>query len=210
MKSDVAVNLDDLGGSVTLCIEPLKAGDEGAARSLWYRYFDSLVRLARNRLRGAPRAVRDEEDIALSAFHCLCQGASAGRFPELADRGKLWRLLATIVAQKAVDERRHEGRDKRGGGRTIGAVDLARDGDEGDALAWVVGREPSPDVTAIRREDYRHLLDQLRDDELRAIAVWKFEGQDNDEIARRLGCSPRSLRRKLCAIREAWLRQAPA
>jgi DNA-directed RNA polymerase specialized sigma24 family protein len=209
MKSDATVNLDDLGGSVTLYIEPLKAGDEGAARSLWYRYFDSLVRLARNRLRGTPRAVRDEEDIALSAFHCLCQGASAGRFPELADRAKLWRLLATIVAQKAVDERRHEGRDKRGG-RTIGAVDLARDGDEGDALASVVGREPSPDVTSIRKEGYRHLLDRLRDDELRAIAVWKFEGQDNDEIARRLGCSPRSLRRKLCAIREAWLRQAPA
>ena len=37
MKTDVAVNLDDLGGSVTLYIEPLKAGDEAAARSLWYR-----------------------------------------------------------------------------------------------------------------------------------------------------------------------------
>ena len=74
----------------------------------------------------------------------------------------------------------------------------------------VVGREPSPDVTAIRKEGYRDPLDQLRDDELRAIAVWKFEGQDKDEIARRLGCSPRSLRRKLGAIREAWLRQEPA
>jgi DNA-directed RNA polymerase specialized sigma24 family protein len=210
MKSDVAVNFAPLGGSVTLYIEPLKAGDEGAVRSLWYRYFASLVRLARNRLRGAPRTVRDEEDIALSAFHCLCQGASAGRFPQVANRTRLWRLLATIVTQKAVDARRHEGRDKRGGGRTIGAVDLARDGDEGDALAWIVDREPSPDVTAIRKEGYRHLLDQLRDDELRTIAVWKFEGQDNDEIARRLGCSPRSLRRKLGAIREAWLSQAPA
>jgi hypothetical protein len=64
-----------------------------------------------------------------------------------------WRLLATIVAQKAVDELRHEGEINAAAG------ELSRDGDEGDALAWVVGRDPSPDVTAIRKEDYRHLLD---------------------------------------------------
>jgi hypothetical protein len=36
------------GGSVTRRIGDLKAGDGEAAAALWNRYFDRLVRLARN------------------------------------------------------------------------------------------------------------------------------------------------------------------
>ena len=36
----------------------------------------------------------DEEDAALSAFHCLCEGAVRGRFLRLDDRDDLWRVLA--------------------------------------------------------------------------------------------------------------------
>ena len=110
--------------------------------------------------------------------------------------------MTTIVAQKAVDQRRQQGREKRGGGRAIAAIDLRQ---EGDALAQVAGREPGPDMAVASEEDYRDLLRKLGDEELRRIAVWKLEGHDNDEIARRIGCSPRSLGRKLAAIREAWL-----
>ncbi len=148
------MNANESGDSVTLCIRSLKAGDQGAPRSLWDGYFGKLVRLARSRLRDTPRAARDEEDIALSAFHCLCSGAIAGRFPRLSHRDDLWRLLATLVAQKVVDQRRHGGRQKRGGGRTIGAVDLAREGAAGDVLPQVAGREPSPDVAAVLDEEY--------------------------------------------------------
>jgi len=160
----------------------LKAGDEEAAQLLWERYFDRLVCLARGRLANVPRAAADEEDIALSAFHCLWRGATAGRFPQLADRDNLWRLLATMAAQKAVDQQRHQRRDKRGS-RTCRAADLA----DGDVLALVVGREPSPEFVALLDEEYRQLLDRLEDNELRRIAVWKLEGDSNDEIARRLG-----------------------
>src|SRR5438067_2490766 len=55
-------------GSVTLWIGRLRAGDPDAAGPLWERYFQRLVGLARARLRGAPRRVSDEEDVALSAF----------------------------------------------------------------------------------------------------------------------------------------------
>ena len=42
-------------GSVTVWIGHLKAGDHAAAQRLWERYFRKLVRLARARLRDAPR-----------------------------------------------------------------------------------------------------------------------------------------------------------
>jgi DNA-directed RNA polymerase specialized sigma24 family protein len=197
-----------LAGSVTHWIGGLKDGDDEAARELWQRYFDGLVRVARARLRDAPRAALDEEDAALSAFHCLCRGAAAGRFPELDDRDNLWRLLATLTAQKAVDQRRHEGREKRGGGRPhVG--DRAPGDAEIDAMQEIVGREPSPEFAAQLDEQYRLLLDRLADDGLRQIAVWKMEGDSNDEIARRLGCGLRTVERKLGVIRAIWLALDP-
>src|SRR5689334_16691386 len=69
----------DSGDSVTMWIESLKAGGAGAATKLWRRYFEGPVRLARERLREAPRAVADEEDAALNAFDSLVRGASHGR-----------------------------------------------------------------------------------------------------------------------------------
>jgi DNA-directed RNA polymerase specialized sigma24 family protein len=201
---------DGAGGSVTRWIGSLKAGDLQAAQALWDRYFDGLVRLARTRLRGSPRAAADEEDVALSAFHCLCRGATGGRFPQLADRDNLWRLLATIAAQKAIDQQRRQGREKRGGGgRTHAEADLASADAEADILAQVVGREPSPEFAAQLDEEYRHQLDRLDDDGLRRIAVLKMEGYENYEIAQQLGCGVRTVERKLGAIRAIWQAERP-
>ena len=95
-------------GSVTRFLGGLKAGEPEATRKLWERYFAELVRLARARLRDAPRVVADEEDAALSAFDSLCRGAGQGRFPQLDDRSDLWKVLVTITARKAADIVQHE------------------------------------------------------------------------------------------------------
>ena len=93
--------------SVTVWLEHLKAGDPAAAGPLWERYFARLVTLARARLRLAPRAARDEEDVALSAFHNFCRGVEAGRFPRLDDRDDLWQVLFMITTCKAAALARH-------------------------------------------------------------------------------------------------------
>jgi hypothetical protein len=84
--------------SVTQWVNRLQAGDRAAAQKLWEGYFQRLVRLARQKLRGTPRRARDEEDVALSAFDSFCRGAEAGRFPRLGDRADLWQLLVVITA----------------------------------------------------------------------------------------------------------------
>src|SRR6516164_6970459 len=112
-------------GSVSRLLEGFKAGDEAAVRSLWDRYCDRLVRLARQKLCNTGRGVADEEDVALSAFHSLCLGAREGRFPALADRGGLWGLLVFITAQKAADQIAYQRRKKRGGGKVRGESALA-------------------------------------------------------------------------------------
>ncbi|MDB5352148.1 MAG: sigma factor, partial [Planctomycetota bacterium] len=77
--------MDDDEGSITHWIGALKAGDAAgqAADHLWRRYFADLVRLARGKLGSVSRATADEEDVALSAFHSLCKGMAADRFPKL-------------------------------------------------------------------------------------------------------------------------------
>ena len=88
-------------GSVTRWLPPLQAGDPAAIQQLWERFFRRLVGLARKKLRGAPCLVEGAEDVALSAFASFVRHAERGRFPELADRDSLWRLLVTLTVRKA-------------------------------------------------------------------------------------------------------------
>lgn len=200
-------------GSVTQWLGELKAGDDDAASRLWRRYFDDLVRLARRRFQqGPPGAARAEsEDVALSAFYSLCEGASRGRFDRLNDRDDLWRLLVVITARKVLDEIRSRRRQKRGGDRVVREADLALgDGEEGGlGLDQVVGREPTPEFAALMEEEIRTRLNALGDGTLRQVALWRMEGYSNEEIAWRLGCVTRSVERKLKVIRKAWLGEGP-
>src|SRR6516165_3804153 len=114
--------------SVSHWIGQLRAGDQVAAQHLWEGYFRRLVGLARCKLQGLPRRAADEEDVALSAFASFCHGVECGRFPQLADRNDLWRLLVTITARKAIHLARDERSQKRGGVVRDQAAQGGRDG----------------------------------------------------------------------------------
>ena len=191
--------------SVSQWIVGAKQGDEEAVRALWQRYFHRLVHLARRKLADAPRRVADEEDVALSAFAAFCRAAQQGRFPQLSGRDDLWRLLITMTAQKAIDQKRHFGRPIRGGGRVRGESVLVP-GDSscaGQGLAGLIGDAPTPEFAALVGEEYTRLLAQLNDD-LRPVALAKMEDYTNQEIAAKLGCSVSTVERSLRLIRKIW------
>ena len=189
--------------SVTRLIGMLKEGDRAAAQRLWEAYFQRLVALARARLRNTARRVADEEDVALSAFDSFCRAANEGRFPDLADRDGLWRLLVLMTARKAAHLRRDEGRQKRGGGAQF-TTDTPAGPDEESVLGQVLSREPTPEFAAQMSEECERLLRGLGDAELRSVALWRMEGYTVEEIAARLGCVARSVKRKLRLIRSIW------
>jgi len=195
---------DEAERSVTRWIASLKAGDRDAAQRLWERYFEALARLARARLRGVNRAAADEEDAALSAFDSFCRGAACNHYPRLDDRDDLWRLLVVITERKALDQARRQGRLKRGGGRILGTSELAGGDLEGGGVAGVAAPEPTPEFAAMVADECGHLLGRLRDDGLRQVARLKMEGYTREEVAERLGCSLRSVARKLELIRRTW------
>ena len=59
----------------------------------------------------------DEEDVALSAMNRFFQTAEEGRYPDVADRDGLWRLLWQITTHRVIDLRRRENCQRRGGGQ---------------------------------------------------------------------------------------------
>jgi DNA-directed RNA polymerase specialized sigma24 family protein len=188
-------------GSVTHWIGQIQAGDAEAAQRLWERYFRRLVGLARKRLQDAPRRAADEEDVALSAFDSFCRSAGRGRFPQLADRDGLWRLLVALTARKAAHLVRDQARQKRGGGANPSGAP------GGPGLEELLDREPSPEFAAEVAEECRRLLSLLADPELGAVAVWRMEGYTTEEIAAKLGKAPQTVKRKLRLIRDIWAKE---
>jgi DNA-directed RNA polymerase specialized sigma24 family protein len=194
-------------GSVTAWIGQLCAGDRAAVQPLWQRYIHRLVALALKKLRGAPRGMADEEDVALSAFDSFCRGAEQGRFPQLSDRDDLWHLLLVITERKAIDLVIHEKAQKRGEGlvRHEGSIACESTAAPFDHIA---APEPTPEKAAQLAEQCRRLLHALGDETLRTVALAKMEGCTNKEIADRLDCALPTIERRLSRIRKLWKKEA--
>jgi DNA-directed RNA polymerase specialized sigma24 family protein len=189
--------------SVTHWIGELQRGNREAAQHLWEKYFNRLVQLAGQKLRGRSLRAADQEDIALSAVHSVFRGIEAGRYPRICDRDDLWRLLMVITAHKALRLVRDEGRQKRGGNRTVLTQGDVPDG-EAAAIEQILSREPTPEFAVEVAEQCQRLLDSLPDDDFRRIAVAKMDGHSNEEIAVEMQCVTRTIERKLRLIRSIW------
>lgn len=190
---------------VTLWMQQLREGQSDAAQQLWNHFCERLLDLARSKLPPNMARVYDEEDVAVSAFHSLCRGISARRFPDLQDRDNLWRLLVTISARKVTERRRYDSREKRHRpGALAGSQPDAATDDSSHELANVQSPEPSPALAAEFAETCERLFGLLNEDILRQVAQLKLEGYQNAEIAQRLGCTRRTVERKLERIRRSW------
>jgi DNA-directed RNA polymerase specialized sigma24 family protein len=71
-------------------------------------------------------------------------------------------------------------------------------------LAEVIGDVPTPEFAAMMAEECRRLLEGLDNADQETLAVAKMEGYTNEEIAKRLACSVRTVERQLRLIRKKW------
>jgi len=180
-------------GSVTKWIGEVRKGDEAAAQQLWERYFQRLLALCRKRIPGNVRQMADEEDVVLSVFDSFYRRARGGSFPQLNDRNNFWHLLVVMTARKALNYVRDQHAQQR-----------APDRVERDSIERVIGDEPTPEFAAMFADEMDQRFSLLPDDTVRNVAHMKMEGYQNNEIAEQLGCSLRSVERKLFVIRKLW------
>jgi DNA-directed RNA polymerase specialized sigma24 family protein len=189
---------------VTVWLRQLQAGEALAVQKLWECYFPRMVRQARRQLRHVPRRVADEEDVALEAFHSFCRAARAGRYPDLQDRDSLWRLLISLTINKSINLVIHAERDKRSWRRTSLFSELEPDDPRSGITALATlfrSRQPDPAFTALVVDRLQWLLLQLKDEQLREIALLKLEGRTHPEIALQLGIALSTVERRVRLIR---------
>jgi DNA-directed RNA polymerase specialized sigma24 family protein len=187
-------------GSVTVCLDQLKEGDPAAIQRLWERYFHRLIRLAQAKLRAAPRLAGQDEDVALNALDSFFRAVERDRFPQLRDRNDLWQILVMLTLRKTYGLMRRERR----------RIPVANGPGVAEFLEQASNREPTAEEAVEFAEECERLLDLLKNPKLRQVTLWKLEGLTNEEIARKLNCVPRTVERKLHAIREIWQEECRA
>jgi RNA polymerase sigma factor (sigma-70 family) len=175
--------------SITRLMTALKEGHASAIVPLFEAYFQRLVQLARRRLHNLPGVSDYDEDVALRAFHSICQRVKdPARSVHLTSRDDFWRLLATRTISRAID-----------------LIRARRDHSAGEHdVEKLLMREPTPEEAAAMADECERLLALLDDPELRRIALLKVEGYTTEEIARVLNCVPRTVERKVSRIRLLW------
>jgi DNA-directed RNA polymerase specialized sigma24 family protein len=188
--------------TVTSWIDQLADGNQPAAEQLWLYISERLQEFASQKLDSRTRRRYDEHDAANSAFHSLCRGLTDGRI-EAGSRDALWGLLAVITSRKISAQRRYWNRLKRGGGTVRGESGFGELGQIG--INGVDGKQMGPDMLAEVSESCSEMLEALVDETMKKIVLLKFQGATNGEVASELGCTQRTVERKLERIRRIWV-----
>lgn len=181
----------------------LAGGDDRAYQEFWNLYGERLTNIVRRRLPTSMQQRVEPEDLVQSVCRTFVRRLNDGQI-QLVDRDRLWRLLCAISLNKIRMQIRFQHQQRRSPNRESPSQSQDEDSDWIEELG---GNIPSPDDEAMFGEQLGSLLEKL-DEEERGIVQLKLEGWDNDEIATKLGCSERTVRRLTQKIRERlcqWL-----
>ena len=170
-------------------IRGFRNNDDSAVADFWIRYEERLRRLAERNLSERMKRRVDPDDVVQSVFRTFLRRAGKGEF-ELQDRENLLSLLTTVTLNKIRQKARHFAAKKRGG-----------DNDRYfENMTDLGGDQPTPDEEAALQE----IEDLIRgfDDEQQQVVDLKLQNYTNAEIARKLQCSERTVRRKLKNVQQ--------
>lgn len=175
----------------------LEAGDEQAARRFWQHYGPVIGAVVERSLSEALRRRVGPEDVVQSVCRTFFRRARAGELV-LDDAERLRLLVSAIAVRKVRSQARFHGRKRR-------ALERERTLDDPDAGLWLASETPSPESVAMGEELWS-CLENLGP-ELREVVLLKVADFTNEEIAARLGCSERTVRRSIGRARDELARQ---
>ena len=185
--------------SATL-LRQLAVGNEDAAAELFERYADRLTRLARSRLAAKLAARVDPEDIVLSAYRSFFVAARQGRF-EIGHGGDLWRLLVEVAlhklyrnAERHLAQQRSVEREQPTSGSPA-------------AMNSFLAAEPTPEDALAASEELEAVLRQLSSRGRHTLEL-RLQGYELEEIAEKLHCNERTVRRLINEARRLFLTRA--
>jgi len=211
MSLQTEVSASRTGGSVTLELQRVRKGDHPTTRKLFDLWFRRLSQLGNKLLASHEQRVSDGEDLAqivLANFFCSLEAGfldAKGNPIPIHSRLDVWRMLTARLRQRALNVKRDQRADSRGGGRVRGeSAFMSRDD---FPCSNGIQNVPSPETAAL--EDgidsmHSELINAFRRDGLRRIAKLTLEGNTASEIAAELGLSTATVYRKLDLIHQHW------
>jgi RNA polymerase sigma factor (sigma-70 family) len=167
----------------------VRSCDDAAETVVFRRFAHRLIALAARQFDARIRNQADVENVVLSAYKSFFRRNQRGEY-DLADWDELWALLVIISLHKCTKRRKHlraARRDARREVRFIGG---------NDGASWLPDRSPSPEEAAVLTETVEPLFQALRPGD-RPVVERILAGCTAAEVAERLDCSERTVRRVL-------------
>jgi len=183
-------------------IDGLRTGDPRRVQQFCDQYGSGLQRLAEKHMPGALKRRVGAEDVVQSVCRTFFRRAGGGEF-KLPDSESLWRLLCAITLTKVREQARFHLRQKRGIDQEAGAA--VPSGQDSLPGFVPVARGPTPAEAAEFADQFQQVLAGL-DDEERQVIDLKLQECTNEEIAERLGCSERTVRRTVKRVQASLAR----
>lgn len=171
-------------------LEDLAEGKSNAVEEFWMNYGDSLQRVAERQIASWLRRRVDPEDVVQSACRTFFRRAGAGDF-SLENKDDLWKLLLTITLNKVRMQARFHSRNRRSINKE-------------QAMPEEANLQPAEWDHAIEQVELQDMLKvAFKEDEERhqVLQMW-LEGRTQNEIAKVIGCSERTVRRIQDRIRK--------
>jgi RNA polymerase sigma-70 factor (ECF subfamily) len=171
-------------------IREFQAGSESAARELFDKYCERLMRLAKRRIGQRMTSRVDPEDVIQSAFRTFFVHVKDGEFT-FEGENDLFKLLVRLTVHKTLRQIAYHRAAKRNPELEAGQAD-----DSNDLLAQISAAEPPPEVEVALIDEFEKFLGQLRPDDRKVLEL-KLQGYSTTEIAEALGSYDRKIRRIL-------------
>lgn len=165
-----------------------KAGSETAARNLFDRYCEKLMRLSRRRIGQRMASRIDPEDAVQSAFRTFFARVRSDHFT-FEGESDLFKLLVRLTVNKTLRQIAHHRAAKRDPNREAG-----QGSDDEQLIDHLTAAEPPPLVQIAVMEEFERFLEQLSEFD-RKVLEMKFEGYTTAEIATKLNSYDRKIRR---------------
>lgn len=170
--------------SFHLAMAGLQTGQQQAARQIYERFVDQLIRLDAKRLNRKLGAQADPESVALSVFESFFERQAKGEFA-LHNWGMVLGLLSHIAIRKCLNRNRALTTQKRGAGAAIPFEDWQK-----------AAAGPTPEDEIMVADLLTHALSRFEDEEREMIDAY-MQGATTEAVATQTGFSKRTIERVL-------------
>ena len=182
--------MSDPGSDDRDLVSNYQAGSESAARDLFDKYCERLMKLAKRRIGQRMASRFDPEDVIQSAFRTFFTRVKNDEFTFEAE-DDLIKLLVRLTVRKTLRRIEHHSAAKRNPNS-----EAAQRTDDVEPFSLIASRAVTPDMEVALIDEFQLFIGDLPELDRKVIEL-KIQGYTTVEIAEKVGSYERKVRRVL-------------